>query len=163
MYLKRTTFKINMKLTDKGKEERNKLYAIRNFLNDFSIINEREIPEVTLWERYLVFATAFGIGEKVLKSMQIKLENQQVEVLSSNLLLDGYICNSIYNSATNISNRVSELFMPSVCYSKILTSGSGSSSSGGSSYSSGSGGGGGFSGGSSGGGSFGGGGGGGRF
>ena len=95
--------------------------------------------------------------------MQIKLENQQVEVLSSNLLLDGYICNSIYNSATNISNRVSELSMPSVYYSKILTSGSSGSSSGGSSYSSGSGGGGGFSGGSSGGGSFGGGGGGGRF
>ena len=84
---------IGFYVTDKGKEERNKLYAIRNFLNDFSIINEREIPEVTLWERYLVFATAFGIGEKVLKSMQIKLENQQVEVLSSNLLLDGYICN----------------------------------------------------------------------
>ncbi len=156
--LGKTPLKLQMKLTDKGKEERKKLYAIRNFLNDFSKLDEKEIPEVALWENYLVYATAFGIGDKVLKSMKIKLENQQVEVLSSNILFDSYICNSISNSATNLSHTVAKNSKPIVHFPSNSSSGS----SGGS-FSSGSGGGGGFSGGSSGGGSFGGGGGGGRF
>ena len=155
--LSKTPTKIKMELKEKGKVERKRLYAIRNFLNDFSKIDEKEIPEVALWESYLVYATAFGIGDKVLKNMKIKLENQQVDFSSSSVFLDAYAWNTILNSASYLSNSVSAASKPDVHFS----SSSGSSDSG--SFSSGSGGGGGFSGGSSGGGSFGGGGGGGRF
>ena len=153
--LKNTPSKIKMKLTDEGKLERKKLYAFRNFLNDFSRLEEKEIKEVKLWEQYLVYATAFGIGKKVLKSMKIKLENQPD--FKENILFDRYNINVIYNSASNVSNRTTTLSAPNIVFTSG-GSGGGSSSSG--SFSSGSGGGGGFSGG---GGSFGGGGGGGRF
>ena len=40
-------------------------------MEDFSLLNEREVPDLKLWEKYLVFATAFGISEKVLKQLKV--------------------------------------------------------------------------------------------
>ncbi len=158
--LKKTPQKIKMKLTEEGKLEQKKWYAFRNFLNEFSRLDEKEIPEVALWEKYLVFATAFGIGEKVLKSMKIRLENQNVDILTDSIFFDTYNMTTIYDSTSNLSNRVSALSTPTLTFPASSSSGGGYD---GGSFSSGGGGGGGFSGGSSGGGSFGGGGGGGRF
>ena len=41
-------------------------------MENFSLLNEREVPELVLWEKYLVYATAFGIADKVLKQLKIK-------------------------------------------------------------------------------------------
>ncbi len=40
-------------------------------MSDFSLMKEKEVPELILWEKYLVYATAFGISEKVLKQLKI--------------------------------------------------------------------------------------------
>ena len=40
-------------------------------MKDFSLLKEREIPELVLWERYLVYATAFGIAEEVIKQLKV--------------------------------------------------------------------------------------------
>lgn len=41
------------------------LLGLRKYLLDFSLIGEREIREMTLWKEYLVYATLFGIADKV--------------------------------------------------------------------------------------------------
>ena len=41
-------------------------------MEDFSLIDEREIPELALWEKYLVYATAFGIADKVMKQLKTR-------------------------------------------------------------------------------------------
>ncbi len=41
------------------------LLGLKKYLLDFSLIGEREIKEMTLWKEYLVYATLFGIADKV--------------------------------------------------------------------------------------------------
>lgn len=51
--------------TIKDKYEIQKLYGLKQFLKDFTLINERGMVEVNLWNEYLVFATVFGIADQV--------------------------------------------------------------------------------------------------
>ena len=128
-------------LTQKGADRREEWNGLKRYMEDFSMLDEREVPELVLWEKYLVYATAFGIAEKVLKQLKVKYP----ELADDNYLDDRM--NVIYiMSHTDISKSISAPISRSVLA--------------GTSYSSGSGGGGGFSGG--GGGGAGGGGGGGR-
>ena len=40
-------------------------------MEEFSLLNEKEVPEIAIWEKFLVYATAFGIADKVLKQLKI--------------------------------------------------------------------------------------------
>lgn len=51
-------------------EERRKVVEFKNFLNDFTIAEEREAPETVLWQEYLVFAELYGIADKVSKNLE---------------------------------------------------------------------------------------------
>ena len=116
--------------TQKGINEQEQWKAFKKYMEDFSYLNEKEVPQLVLWEKYLVFATAFGIADKVLKQLKVKYpELNDPDTIHSMILF-----NSMYNS-----NGFNTKFINS-----INTSTSRMYSS---TYSSGSGGGGGFSGG----------------
>ena len=116
--------------TQKGINEQEQWKAFKKYMEDFSYLNEKEVPELVLWEKYLVFATAFGIADKVLKQLKVKYpELNDPDTIHSMILF-----NSMYSS-----NGFNTKFINS-----INTSTSRMYSS---TYSSGSGGGGGFSGG----------------
>ena len=73
-----------------GQEEARRIIQFRNFLNDFTLVAEREVPEVGLWKNYLVFATLFGLAEKVSEAMKKlypadfeKFSNETIGVNSS--------------------------------------------------------------------------------
>ncbi len=57
--------------TQYGANEQAKWCGLYNFLNSNTLINEKEIYELPLWEKYLIYATAFGISEKVIKAIKI--------------------------------------------------------------------------------------------
>lgn len=141
-----------VKKTQKGINEYSKWTAFKRFLEDFSRMDTRELPEIVLWEQYLVYATVLGCADKLSKVMEIKAQELGMASEMDDFidLRDVYYVNRIITS--NVRDSVS------TARSAQSAATSSSSSSGG--FSSGSGGGGGFS---SGGGSFGGGGGGGRF
>ena len=128
---------LNMKITtsfngftQKGINEQEQWKAFKKYMEDFSYLNEKEVPELVLWEKYLVYATAFGIADKVLKQLKVKYpELNDPDTIHSMILF-----NSMYNS-----NGFNTKFINSI---KTSTSRMYSST-----YSSGSGGGGGFSGG----------------
>ncbi len=135
------------KRTEKGAEDYRKWKAFRNFLNDFGRFYDKEVIEVALWEKYLVYATVFGCAKKVIEAMKVEMVNAPND--SFNIYLDLYTMNRYISRAITKSYSSAQ---------SAYTAAHSSSSDGG--FSSGSGSGGGFS---SGGGSFGGGGGGGRF
>ena len=56
-------------LTKKGKEERIKIIKFKNYIEQYSIINERDMKDIIIWDKYLVYATAFGITSKVTEKM----------------------------------------------------------------------------------------------
>ena len=57
--------------TQKGIDEQDKWKALKKYMEDFSLLKEKEIPDLVLWEKFLVYATAFGISEKVIKQLKI--------------------------------------------------------------------------------------------
>lgn len=134
--------------TKNGNEDYAKWKAFKNFLNDFGTFDIKELPEITLWERYMVYATIFGLAKKVQKSM-----NVYIQELDPNGTLYPYYYNSwmYYDLNYAVADSVNSAVNSAVNYC-INTANANSS------YSSGSGFGGGFS--SGGGGGFGGGGGG---
>lgn len=57
-------------LTQSGTREREKWKALARYLKEYSLIDEKEVPSLEIWEKYLVYATAFGIADKVIEQMQ---------------------------------------------------------------------------------------------
>lgn len=137
------------KRTKRGAEDYRKWKAFKRFLEDFGRFDEKELPEIVLWERYLVYANIFGIADKVGKTMKIKFNeiNTNNQYSNGDLLFDYMMWNNL-NYSINNTVRSSVSTARTVVNEAIAKS---SSSSGG-----------GFGGGFSSGGGFGGGGGGGR-
>lgn len=69
------------KKTQKGSEHYARWNAFKNFLNDFGAFDIKELPEIILWERYLVYATIFGLAETVEKSMNVRINEMDVSAL----------------------------------------------------------------------------------
>lgn len=63
-------FFLKHKFTPLGVQNNNKVLGFFKYLQDFTIINERKAVEVHLWQDYLVFATLFGIADKVAKELK---------------------------------------------------------------------------------------------
>ena len=59
-------------VTEQGASEYEKWRGLYNFLKSDTLINERTVVELPLWERYLVYATAFGISEKVIEAIKLR-------------------------------------------------------------------------------------------
>ena len=57
-------------LTQKGVDLQEKWKGLKKYMEEFSLLNEKEVPAVEIWEHYLVYATAFGIADKVLKQLK---------------------------------------------------------------------------------------------
>ena len=61
------------KRTKKGNEDYVRWLAFKRFLEDFGRFDIKELPEIKLWERYLVYATIFGLADQVEKAMNVKI------------------------------------------------------------------------------------------
>ena len=62
--------KINV-FTQDGIDEIAKWKGFKKYMQEFSLLDKREVPEIAIWEHFLVFATAFGIADKVLEQLKI--------------------------------------------------------------------------------------------
>ncbi|MBO5096380.1 MAG: DUF2207 domain-containing protein [Bacilli bacterium] len=71
-------------LTQFGEDEYAKWKALYNFLNSETLMNERTVIELPVWEQYLVYATAFGISEKVVKALEIRCPSVETSTMLSN-------------------------------------------------------------------------------
>lgn len=83
-------------LTQKGEDEYQKWRGLYNFLNSETLMNERTLIELPIWEKYLIYATAFGISEKVVKALRIRCP----EISESPLLSNGYYRSSSFRSSS---------------------------------------------------------------
>ena len=61
--------------TQKGKEEFVKWKAFRSFMKDFSNLKEYGPKSLIIWEKFLVYATVFGIASVVLKALKVVAPN----------------------------------------------------------------------------------------
>ncbi len=106
--LKKTIFgKVNDEVYEidvKVRDDAIKLSGLRKYLNDFTLIDEREPIEVHLWNEYLIFAELLGIADKVRNKFK-------------ELYPDLSIQNSIFSS--EIFDNVATVFIDD-CYNGII-------------------------------------------
>ena len=135
--------------TREGQEQYDLWQAFRRFLTDFSNMDRAELPQLILWEHYLVYAVVLGVATEVIK--QLPFVYPQVNDPNSDF---GYYWGGMYHTRYDAAGGTESSFaglagvtdmMNSLndSWSSVVTAAG--SSSGGSS--SGSGDGGGFSGG----------------
>lgn len=137
------------KWTKKGREHYLKWNAFKNFLNDFGSFKDKEVPEIALWDKYLVYATVFGIAKKVQDSMKIQLSTHGMDETNLPMMTfsyrDYYMMNAIQNSISRTyTNSINTINAASVSSSMSSGGGFGGGFSGGSGGAGGGGGGGGF-------------------
>ena len=130
-------------LTQAGSDEKAEWKGLAKFMEDFSLLDEKELPDLVLWEKYLVYATAFGIADKVIEQIKAKYPEVAIkEQWENEEMLERYPIMHFSLTPTRISSPIDRMSSSvSRAYSTSMTQISAHSTS------SGSGGGGGFSGG----------------
>ena len=128
-------------------ETKSKWQAFKNFLSDYSQLEEAKITSVHLWEQYFVYAVALGVSDKVVKAYKKALDMGIIsDVEGVNSLAYSPIFNPMFSrSFSNLNGMVSKT--NSRANSTIASTRRSSSSGGGGGFSSGSSGGGGSHGG----------------
>jgi uncharacterized membrane protein len=84
-----------------GEDEYAKWRGLYNFLNSNTLINERTVIELPLWEKYLIYATAFGISEKVINALKINAIELNID--TSPILNRNFYIHSSYHHRTSRS------------------------------------------------------------
>jgi len=126
-------------------EAKDKWQAFKNFLSDYSQLEEAKITSVHLWEQYFVYAVALGVSEKVVKAYKKALDMGVIDQ-GVNKFRTSPIFNTMFNSSfSNLNGIVSRT--NSRASFTIASSRRSSSFGGGGGFSSGSSGGGGSRGG----------------
>ena len=110
-----------------GIDEKEMWKGLKKYMEDYSMLKERKIPEIAIWEHFLVYATAFGIADKVIKQLKIVYKE-----FGRSLYLDdssyGYICFLANNDfSSSLTNTISSTFSSTyeAGYSYLHSSGSG--------------------------------------
>jgi uncharacterized membrane protein len=62
-----------------GNEDYVKWRAFKKFLTDFSRLQDYSMPMIQVWEKYMVYAVAFGIAELVEKQLRFKYQQLRQE------------------------------------------------------------------------------------
>ena len=118
--------KINV-FTQKGVDEIEKWKGLKKYMEEFSMLDKKELPEIVLWEKFLVYATVFGIAQKVLKQLKIVYPNIEEMVEINNYTYLYFMMHT--NFSTSFSNAVSTSMSSS--YSSATGGGGGFSGGGG--------------------------------
>ena len=118
--------KINV-YTQKGIDEKEMWRSLKKYMEDFSMLDKREVPEIAIWEHFLVFATAFGIANKVLKQLKVVYPD-----LENNLDINTYTYTYMYLMMnTDFSSSFSNAISTSMSSAYSSASGGGGGFSGG--------------------------------
>lgn len=113
-------------LTQKGVNEKEKWKGLKKYMEDFSLLNEKEIPAIEVWEEYLVYATAFGIAQKVLKQLKEIYPNiEELDTMGTSCIYFMYHTNFSTTFSSSINSAIS------TSYSSATGGGGGFSGGGG--------------------------------
>ncbi len=129
----------------RGSEHYDKWRAFKNFLQDFGAFDLKELPEIVLWERYLVYATIFGLADKVQRDMNVRIKELGLQDFDT-----GYYPSFVYiNLGNTINNSINNAISSAYSRQSANYANSHSSSSSGGGFGGGFSSGGGFGGGGS--------------
>lgn len=88
-------------LSEKGKEELSEIMGLKKYLEEFTLIAERGIAETVIWKGYLIYATLFGISERVIKQLEKVYPEKlpEIESYNRNIVIASAYYRSMYESS----------------------------------------------------------------
>lgn len=88
--------------------------AFGRFLNEFASLSDKELPDLSVWEEYMVYAVAMGYGKKVASELALKYPDARTE--GSDIYdYDMYYWMqnmALYDAMDNIGRDVAEVTAP---------------------------------------------------
>ena len=89
-------------MTADGQREAVHVVEFKNFLSDFTLVDQREAAEVGLWKEYLVYAQLYGIADKVMAQLK-KLFPVQFDAYARQAGMDPYVLNTTVRRMNTMS------------------------------------------------------------
>ena len=90
------------KFTESGKTEAKHVFGFRNFLRDFTLVEDRNSVEVGLWQDYLVFASLFGIADQVAR----ELKDINPQAFDEVVMYDYTTFNDVIRMTNRLANNI---------------------------------------------------------
>ena len=72
----------------KDGSELDKWMALKRFLDDFTLIKDKSMKEIALWDKYLIYGISMGINKKTIR------ENSNIKLINDNFI-DKYYSENI--------------------------------------------------------------------
>lgn len=93
-----------------GIEHFSKWKAFRKYLTDFSMLKDAEIPAITLWEHYLVYAISLGVAKEVIKQLKVVFRDDDFKHSGLTYMYYGYYghCMTHLNSLEHITSSITK-------------------------------------------------------
>ncbi|MGB7604213.1 MAG: DUF2207 domain-containing protein [Lutisporaceae bacterium] len=93
-----------------GIEHFSKWKAFRKYLADFSMLKDAEIPAITLWEHYLVYAISLGVAKEVIKQLKVVFRDDDFKHSGLTYMYYGYYGHSMthLNSLDHITSSITK-------------------------------------------------------
>lgn len=73
--------------TKKGNEDFVRWRAFKKFLEEFSSFEDYPVPSIIIWEHYLVYATSFGIADKVSEQLKLKFNLEEISSVDTTFVV----------------------------------------------------------------------------
>lgn len=111
----------------------NKWYAFKHFLEDFGSFDDDPIPSIVVWEHYLAYATTFGIADKVMEQLKVKIGQEKISLENSRIIhsMDSFdsrsyhlykrFNNTFHNARSNTNYRMTQALTHSSVSSRSNT------------------------------------------
>ena len=58
-------------LSQKGDLELHQWKGLKKYMEEYSLLKDKQVPDIVLWEKFLVYATTFGISREVIKQLKV--------------------------------------------------------------------------------------------
>lgn len=89
-----------------SQEDRCHAIEFMNYLNDFTLVDERTAPEVGVWKKYMIIAASLGIADKVAKNFEKLFPKMMEEYARQANMTDPtttyYVINSLNRTSTSM-------------------------------------------------------------
>ena len=98
------------KLSKEGKQLRKKLLGLKNYITQFSLLEEKELKDLIVWEDYLIYSIIFDLNDDLISKIQEKyivfdindsINNSEIKANQSYTINSDITSNSI-NQETRI-------------------------------------------------------------
>lgn len=67
-------------LTQNGRKQRKQLLELKNYINEYSLMKDRDLAASFIWDKYLAYATAFGIPSKITSEIYENWYNMNITI-----------------------------------------------------------------------------------